>query len=161
MSPLEPFRYALYSLRSLLESGYYMYVIAALGVLLAAAMTYGLGWGSAFWASPWFWPVIGVVLAIGLVVGIRYGVPFLRERYFLKQLGSEYVAAGQESPEEFQAKFQKALQTLKGLAATERARGPLICVLPWYLLIGEGQPGKTSAVKGADLFSPLITPSSG
>lgn len=137
-----------------------MYVIAALGVLLAAAMTYGLGWGSAFWASPWFWPVIGVVLAIGLVVGIRYGVPFLRERYFLKQSGSEYVAAGQESPEEFQAKFLKALQTLKGLPQLKGREDPLY-VLPWYLLIGEGQPGKTSVVKGADLFSPLITPSSG
>ncbi len=160
MSPLEPFRYALYSLRSLFESGYYLYVIAALGVFLAAAMTYGLGWGSAFWASPWFWPVIGVVLVIGLVVGIRYGVPLFRERYFLKQEGSEYAAAGQESPEEFQAKFLKALQTLKGLPQLKGREDPLY-VLPWYLLIGEGQPGKTSVVKGADLFSPLITPSSG
>lgn len=137
-----------------------MYVIAALGVFLAAVMTYGMGWGGAFWASPWFWPVMGVVLVIGLAVGIRYGVPLLRERYFLKQGVSEFVAAGQESPEEFQAKFLKALQTLKGLPQLKGREDPLY-VLPWYLLIGEGQPGKTSVVKGADLFSPLITPSSG
>jgi type VI secretion system protein ImpL len=101
-----------------------------------------------------------VILAVGLFFGIRYGVPLLRERYFLKQPGSEYVAAGQESPEEFQAKFLKALQTLKGLPQLKGREDPLY-VLPWYLLIGEGQPGKTTALRGADLFSPLITPSSG
>jgi hypothetical protein len=50
-----------------------MYVIAALGVFLAAAMTYGLGWGGAFWASPWFWPVVSVICS-SVFFGIRYGV---------------------------------------------------------------------------------------
>jgi len=160
MSPLEPIKSFFYSLRSLLESQYYMYVFAALGAAIVVVAGYGLGWGTAFWESRWFWPVVGVLLLVGLFFGIRYGVPRLRERYFLKQPGSEYVAAGQESPEEFQAKFLKALQTLKGLPQLKGREDPLY-VLPWYLLIGEGQPGKTTALRGANLFSPLITPSGG
>ena len=158
MSPLEPIKSFFYSLRSLFESQYYMYVFAALGAAFAVVAAYGLGWGTALWESPWFWPVVGALALVALFFAVRYGAPRLRERYFLKQSGSEYVAAGQESPEEFQARFLKAVQTLKGLPQLKGREDPLY-VLPWYLLVGEGQPGKTSAVKGADLFSPLIAPS--
>src|SRR5262249_43615344 len=63
-------------------------------------------------------------------------------------------------PEEFQAKFLKALQTLKGLPQLKEKDDPLYA-LPWYLLIGESQSGKTTALKGAGLFSLLIPSSSG
>src|SRR4030095_15229802 len=115
MSFLDPFKSFFQSFTSQLQSDYYIYVFGALGVLLVAGTTYVFGWGPAVFASPWFWGVVALLLVVGIFFGIRYGVPRLRERYFLRKRGSEYVVAGQESPEEFQAKFLKALQTLKGL----------------------------------------------
>jgi type VI secretion system protein ImpL len=157
MALLDPFRNVWQSLLSSFQSQYYLLVVGALGVFVAAIIAYGSGLGAALWNSPWFWLVVIVLAALGLWGGIRYGIPWLRERDFLRRSSSPYLAAGQESPQEFQAKFLKALHTLQGLPQLKGKEDPRY-VLPWYLLIGGERSGKTLAVRGAEVFSPLLTP---
>src|SRR5262245_9069239 len=155
MSFLDPFKSFFQSALSTLQSQYYTFVFIALGLLVAGAATYVWLWAPMLLASPWFWGVVAALAVVGLFFGIRYGIPRLRERYFLRREGSAYVAAGQESPEEFKARFTHAPQTLKGLPQQRGLEYPLY-VLPWYLLTGDTEAGKTAVVKSADLFSPLI-----
>ncbi|MGE0826419.1 MAG: type VI secretion protein IcmF/TssM N-terminal domain-containing protein [Candidatus Binatia bacterium] len=159
MSLLEPFKYFFRYIISTMQYQYYAIILAALGFALAAVITYFWGWDPALLKSPWFWGVVTLLLAVGIVVGIRYGLPRLRESRFLRRESSESVIGGQESPEEFQAKFTKALQTLRGLPQLRGKDSPLYA-LPWYLLIGEEASGKTTALRSADLFSALLPPSS-
>ena len=155
MAFLDPFKSFLQTLLSTLQSQYYTFVIVALGLLVAGAVTYVWLWAPMLLTSPWFWGVVVMLAVVALFCGIRYGIPKLRERYFLRQEGSASVIAGQESPEEFHARFTKALQTLGSLPQLKGRENPLY-VLPWYLLIGEAEAGKTAVVKSADLFSPLL-----
>lgn len=156
MSFLDPFKSFLQSVLSTLQSQYYTFVFVALGLLVAGAATYVWLWAPTVLASPWFWGVVAVLVMVGLFFAIRNGIPWLRERYFLRQEGSASVIAGQESPEEFHARFTKALQTLKSLPQLKGRESPLY-VLPWYLLIGEANAGKTTAIRSAEAFSPLIS----
>jgi len=160
MALLDPFKSVWQTLLSSFQYQYYLLVVGALGVAIAALIVYGSSLGVALWHSPWFWLVVAVFLAIGLWAGVHYGVPWLRERNFLRRSASPYIAAGQESPQEFQAKFVKAVNTLQGLPQLKGKDDPRY-VLPWYLLIGGERTGKTGAVQGAGLFSPLIAPGNG
>jgi type VI secretion system protein ImpL len=121
---------------------------------LLVGTAYQRGWLGAVIASPWFWIVLGLLLLIAIFCAIRFGIPWWREQQFLKRQGSEYLAAGQQSPEELRAKFLFALQTLKGLPQLKGGTDP-VYALPWYLLIGEPAAGKTASIRAADLFSPL------
>lgn len=155
---LDPFKSFFQLLLSQTQSQYYFLVIGVLGLLLAGAVTGLYLWGPVLLASPWFWGFLAVLGGIGIFYGIRYGIPRLREWWFLRKSGSGYVVGGQESPEEFHAKFLKSLQALKTLPRPGSRNGkedPLY-VLPLYLLIGEEQSGKTSLLRAENLFSPLL-----
>lgn len=158
MSFLDPFRQFLQYLASQLQSQYYLYVIGALGAVLAFLLLYASSWGAAIYASRWFWPGLVLLLLVVSVLVIRYSTPRLREQIFVRRHDSQYVSASQESPAEFQAKFLRALDTLKSLPQLKGKDDPLYA-LPWYLLIGETKVGKTSALGATGLFSSL-TPSS-
>ncbi|GFO64717.1 type VI secretion system protein ImpL [Geomonas paludis] len=54
---------------------------------------------------------------------------------------------------ELQQNFRAAVRTLKG--SHLKQEGDPLHVLPWYLLLGAGGSGKTSAVRGARLLSPF------
>lgn len=155
MSFLDPFKSFFQSLSSLLQSQYALLILGALALLLAATITYAFGWGTALFASPWFWVFIAVLIAAGIFAAVRWGLPWWQERRFVGKEGSEYVAAGQASPEEFQAKFLASLQTLQSLPQLRGKADPLYA-LPWYLLIGEGGAGKTVALQKADQFSSVL-----
>ena len=138
MTFLDPLRQFLQYLSSQLQSQYYVYVIGALGAILAFLLLYASNWGAMIYASAWFWPGILLLLVLAIVLGVRYGAPRFKERLFVRQRDSQYVSASQESPTEFQAKFLKTIDTLKRLPQLKGKEDPLY-VLPWYLLIG-GSP---------------------
>jgi hypothetical protein len=155
---LDPFKSFFQLLLSQTQSQYYFLIIGMLGLLLAGAVTGLYLWGPVLLASPWFWGFLAVLGGVGIFYGIRYGIPRLREWWFLRKSGAGYVVGDQESPEEFHAKFLKSLQALKTLPRSRSRTGkedPLY-VLPLYLLIGEEQSGKTSLLRAENLFSPLI-----
>jgi len=143
------------SLKNTLRSRYVIVGAALIALLLILAVLYWLGWLGAMLSSPWFWAVLVVLVAVGIVVAVRWGIPWLQERRFLRQESSDYVVAGEESPEEFRAKFAKALQMLSRLPQLKGAADP-VYALPWYVLIGAAQSGKSAAVQGSGLFSPLL-----
>jgi type VI secretion system protein ImpL len=126
-----------------------------IGLTIILAVLYWLGWLGAILSSPWFWAPLVVLTASGIFVAVRWGIPWLQERRFVRQESSDYVVAGEESPEEFRAKFAKALQMLNRLPQLKGAGAP-VYALPWYVLIGPAQSGKTAAVQAAGLFSPLL-----
>jgi type VI secretion system protein ImpL len=141
-------------LKNLLQSEYTRWIVAAvvaIGVVIAA---YAFGWLGALLGTWWFWLLLALLIAGGIVAGVVWGVPWLREWRFARHEEPAYVAAGEESPEELQAKFLRALQTLKGLPQL-KGKGDPLYALPWYLLIGATGSGKTAALQAADLFSPL------
>lgn len=155
---LDPFKSFFQLLLSQTQSQYYFLIIGVLGLLLAGAVAGFYLWGPVLLASPWIWGFLAVLGGIGIFYGIRYGIPRLREWWFLRKSGSGYVVGGQESPEEFHAKFLKSLQALKTLPRSGSRNGkedPLY-MLPLYLLIGEERSGKTSLLRAENLFSPLI-----
>jgi type VI secretion system protein ImpL len=143
--------------KGLLRSRYTFLIAGLVGVAAMLSTAYWLGWLGAI-VGPWLWVIMSLLAGTGVFAGARWGIPWLRERRFLRKEGSEYMVAGEESPEEFRAKFAKALQMLRSLPQLKGKADPLY-VLPWYLLIGDTQSGKTVAVQGAGVFSPLFTPS--
>lgn len=146
--------------RPLLQARFAPYMAGIMLAIVVLTTAYYRGWLGLVVASSWFWPALGLFLVAALIAGWRWGIPWWRERRFVRRRGSAYVAAGQESPEEFRAKFLFALQTLKGLPQLKGTADP-VYVLPWYILIGDSGAGKTATVRGADLFSPLTAPPDG
>jgi type VI secretion system protein ImpL len=142
-------------IQAALRSRYLIVAAVLIGLLVILGVLYWLGWLGVVLRSPWFWAVLVVLVAIGVFVAVRWGLPWLQERRFVRQEASDYVVAGEESPEEFRAKFAKSLQMLNRLPQLKGAGNP-VYALPWYLLIGAAQSGKTAVVQGAGLFSPLL-----
>jgi type VI secretion system protein ImpL len=132
-------------------------VIFAAGIIIIAALMFELAKLGAFRAlihSRWF-PEIVVGLALVVVLLIIFVVlPWYREYSFVQRLGSGYGAGGEKSPEEFQAKFTAALRQLRNLPR-HASGGDSTYALPWFLIIGTRAAGKTAAIKGSGIFSPL------
>ncbi len=139
-----------------LRSRVTVWAAAAVALVVSVVTIHWMGW----LASPWLWAVVTFCAAIGVFAAIYWGVPRLREQRFLQQEGSQHVIGSGESPEEYRAKFAKALQTLASLPQLKGSSNPLYA-LPWYLLIGGSGSGKTSAVRGSGLFSPLFKSADG
>jgi len=146
------------SAKAVARSAYAAWLAAGAGIIVVLAVAYWFGWLGTLARSSVLWVLLSILAGAVIFAALRWGVPWLQEWRFLRQEGSEYVAAGEESPEEFRAKFAKALQMLQGLPQLKGKADPLHA-LPWYLLIGDGQSGKTTAVRASDLFSPLFPPS--
>jgi len=127
-------------------------VIAAL-VVLVAVVTW-LGVFTAIFHSRWFLEIVAASVAIVLFVVLFWGVPWFREWRFVNQEGSGYRVAGEESPQEFRAKFVSAIRRLKGLPQASGKGDPLYS-LPWFLMLGPAQSGKTAALAAAERFSPI------
>lgn len=142
-------------MQSLVQSRWAMLTAAVGVVIIALVAAAWMGWLHAVGASRWLWPSVLILLALGIFAAIRWGIPWVRERRFVRTEGSEYVVAGQQSPEEFRAKFSKALQALKTLPRL-KGKGDPVYALPWFLLLGEGGGGKTAAVEASGLFSSLL-----
>lgn len=129
------------------------WVAAGVAVVVSLAGSWGLGWLS----LPWILTIVTFLAGIGAFAALYWGLPVLRERRFLQQEGATQVIGSGERPEEFRARFTAALQALAGLPQL-KGRGDPIYALPWYVFIGPGGSGKSAAVRGSGLFTPLFTP---
>ncbi len=123
-----------------------------------------LVFGFVLWLDwPWW---VGLCLLLGLC-GLGLGVIFVRrlllrrrEQRFVQEIiaQDEAFLRRTEGPEkdrlkELQARWKEAVDTLK--RSRLRKYGHPLYVLPWYLIIGESGSGKTTAIKSANLSSPL------
>jgi type VI secretion system protein ImpL len=137
----------------LLQSRVTLWVAAGVALALTVLTARWMGWLT----SPWLWALLTFLAAIGVFAAFYWGIPKLRERRFLHQEGSQHVIGSGDSPEEYRAKFAKALQALAALPQLKGSTNPLY-ELPWYLLLGGSDSGKTSAVRASGLFTPLFKP---
>ena len=132
-------------------------VIVAAGVVIVVALIAGLvrlGIFKSLIHSPWFPEiVIGAALILVLLI-IFVGLPWYRERSFVRRLESGYAVGSEQSPQELQAKFTAALRRLQNLPQ-HAGKGDSTYALPWFLIIGAGVSGKTEAIKSSGIFSAL------
>jgi type VI secretion system protein ImpL len=133
--------------------------VVAAAVAIIAVMVATLWWTGALAAlthSRWR-SEIAIAAAIAIVIAAAlWGLPWYRERSFLRGYGSDYPAAAGASPQEFQARFADAMRRLRQLPRPS-GEADAVHSLPWLLLIGAGGSGKTSAVKASALFTPLTS----
>jgi type VI secretion system protein ImpL len=131
-------------------------LLGAAGATVVAlfALLVWLGLVRALLHSPWLWEIVIALTALVAIVIIVWGIPWWRERSFVQHLGSDYRVAGEESPQEFQAKFTHALQRFRNLPQ-QSGKGEPLYSLPWFLMIGPGGAGKSAALKASGLFSAL------
>ncbi len=113
----------------------------------------------------WFWWGLLFVVAVGIVVVVLWVLPRYRERRFLERLRSEDDKASDEvetSHEQLREKMLDAIRTLKNSPELKRKGGLPLYTLPWYLLIGASQTGKTTLLRQVtQFFSPFAPSSSG
>jgi type VI secretion system protein ImpL len=132
-------------------------MIVAAGAAIVVALIAGLvklGVFRALIHSPWFPEiVVGLVLIIVLLI-VFVGIPWYREYSFVRRLESGYRVGGEQSPQEFQAKFTAALRRFRNLPQNA-GKGDSTYALPWFLIIGAGTSGKTEAIKSSGVFAAL------
>ncbi|MCD6352673.1 MAG: hypothetical protein J7M06_00470, partial [Proteobacteria bacterium] len=109
---------------------------------------------------------VGLTILAGLS-GVWVGFLFLRkyffrrrEKRFVKRIIDQDDSAIEGAPvherqrlKDLQARWQESIDLLR--RSHLRKKGNPLYVLPWYLVIGESGAGKTTAVKGSRLMSPL------
>jgi type VI secretion system protein ImpL len=135
-------------------------IAAAAAIVVIAALIAAMLWTGAFSAlihSRWL-PEIAIAVAAAIALAaVVWGLPWYRERAFLRNYGSDYRAAAGGSPQEFQARFADALRRLRQLPRPP-GDDEAVYALPWFLIIGPGETGKTAALKASGMFSPLTSP---
>jgi type VI secretion system protein ImpL len=107
-----------------------------------------------------------LLLVVGLGVVLQWYLPRYREKRFLARLRSEAaktpVDEAAERQQQLQDSFLEALRTLDNSSALQQQAGLPLYALPWYVLIGESQSGKTALLRSvANTFSPFIRPGPG
>jgi type VI secretion system protein ImpL len=130
-----------------------------LAILLAAALAFALaklGLFTALESTRWLPEILVIVAVIVLLLILFVGLPKYRERSFVQRLESGYRVGGEQSPQEFQAKFAAALRRFRNLPQNA-GKGDSTYALPWFLMIGLPASGKTDAIKASGIFSALTT----
>ena len=143
------------TIKSLAQSRIMQVVAGAIAVLAVAAVAIELRLFRALVHSPWRWEILAAVIALAVFALIFWGIPWFQEWRFVHRESSQYPIAGERSPQEFQAKFARAVHKLRSLPHHNAERDPLYAI-PWYLILG-GQAGKTTALAAAGVFSPLTS----
>jgi type VI secretion system protein ImpL len=142
--------------------------LLTLGVLVLVALVV-LGFRFHWWQTLeqaldiWFW--LGLVLLIlsAVLVVLLWFVPRKREKRFLAELHAadkEQSEPGeQERYAKLQERMQEAVRTLRRSPELRKKEGLPLYALPWYLLLGAGNSGKTtllrSVAKGFPPFNRL------
>jgi type VI secretion system protein ImpL len=132
-------------------------IIIAVAILLALAVKFHLF--ALLTHSRWFPEILAGIVIIIVFAIVFWGIPWFREWRFMRAYGSAARADGGESPQEFRAKFVNAISRLRQLPQLEHSSDP-IHALPWYLTLGAGGSGKTTALASAGLFTPHTQPPS-
>jgi type VI secretion system protein ImpL len=128
---------------------------AFVGIVAIAVIGYKMRWWQALERTlgGWFWVGLLLLLVVSLLVVFLWLIPRYRERRFIAQLASEDAKTPQdgvkESHRRLQEKMHEAIRTLQ-------KNGRPLYDLPWYLLLGASQSGKTTLLQGvAQHFSPF------
>jgi type VI secretion system protein ImpL len=133
--------------------------IVLAGIVVAALLAAGLtrlGVFKALVHSPWRLEIMLGVAVILVLLIIFVGLPWYRERSFVRRMESRYSVGSGASPQEFHAKFTAAMRRFRSLPQPA-GKGDSIYALPWFLMIGAGASGKTEAVKSSGIFSALTS----
>lgn len=135
--------------------------IAIVVVLGLVILGYALGWW--VWlggvVGGWFWSALVLLLAVGILVWVQWFLPRYRERRFLERMRgaeSQTTTAAGESDRQLHDKLQEAIRILKNSPDIRKTGGLALYALPWYLLLGSSQSGKTTLLRSvANDFSPF------
>ena len=136
-------------------------VAAGFGVYL---LTQYLKW-------PW-WTASAIYFGL---LGLVLGLLFLR-KYFLRRREKRFVerviqhdeaiigkkpVGERQQLRDLQEKWKAAVDALR--RSHLKSRGNPLYVLPWYIILGEAGSGKTTAIRGARLHSPMtdVSPAAG
>jgi len=142
------------TIRSVIESPLLRLAAVVVAIVAVIAIAVGLGLFSAIIHSRWFLEICVAAAAMVLLVVIFSGIPWFREWRFVNQNSPGYRAGSGESPQESRAKFLSAISELKSLPQVS-GKGDRLYWLPWYLMLGPSQSGKTAALMASEKFSPL------
>jgi type VI secretion system protein ImpL len=140
--------------RNAIESPVIRLVAAIAAVVALIAVVAWLGLFTAIFHSRWFLEIALAAAAIVVFAVLFWCVPWFREWRFVNQGSSGYRVGGEESPQEFRAKFVSTIGKLKSLPQASGKGDPLYS-LPWFLMLGPAQSGKTAALAAAERFSPI------
>jgi type VI secretion system protein ImpL len=143
-------------------------------IMVAIAISLALRWWqwSGGYVGDWAWWSVFVILLGGciavVVTGTRVLREFLahyREQRFLMGLRAEAQQVPEEGIEQEQRrlreKMQEAIRTVQQSPVLRQKGGLPLYAVPWYLLIGAQQSGKTTLLRSvASSFAPFERPSS-
>jgi type VI secretion system protein ImpL len=137
------------------------------GILALITVGYAMGWWTGLGRSVggWFWWGLLFLLVVGIIVAMLWGIPRYREKRFVDRLKSEDRKAPEDDAEEsrrqLRDKMIEAIRTLERSPDLKQRGGLALYALPWYLLIGASQSGKTTLLQGvASLYAPFGRPHS-
>jgi type VI secretion system protein ImpL len=124
--------------------------IGLVAQLLGLLLLYKEWWG---FSTPWkpVWWTLAAIGAVLLVMGAIWLVVTVRTRWFERKMLQGVGDAGAEELEAIRKNFQDALGKLRRAGHGRNA----IYELPWFLVIGRPQGGKTTAIKNSGLGLPV------
>ena len=139
-------------------------ILKVLLVLLLLTLLAGLSYWIVFVkGKPWWFAAAATAGILGVVFGLLFLKRYLlrrRERKFVQRVIDQDTAAIERAPVterheliELQEKWKEAVKRLQ--QSHLRRRGNPLYVLPWFLVMGESQAGKTSAVMKAGQDTPM------
>jgi type VI secretion system protein ImpL len=152
-----------------LGKGFFLGIIATVAAIAVAII---LGWWerSGRPVGEWAWRGDFALLILGVILAVASGSRALREflaRYreqrFLTGLRASDTATPGEGVEDDQRRLreqmQEAIRTLQQSPDLRNKGGLPLYAVPWYLLIGPGQSGKTTLLRAvASSFPPFERP---
>jgi type VI secretion system protein ImpL len=146
--------------------------------IIAVVATAALAFAMLLWeqsgrpVGEWFWWTFLLILIAGMVAmalagiaAIRAFLPRFREQRFLAHRRSEGAKApeegGGEEQRQLREKMLEAIRTLQKSPDLRKKGGMPLYTVPWYLLIGASQSGKTTLLRSvANSFAPFARPPS-
>jgi type VI secretion system protein ImpL len=149
------------------------FLLGIIAIVAAIVMSIALAW----WGRPggysggWVWWSVFVILTGGLIAVVLAGTRALREfitRYREQRFLTALRAAEKQVPVEgmegdqrrLREKMQEAIRTLQQSPELRKKGGLPLYAVPWYLLIGASQSGKTTLLRSvASSFAPFERPS--
>lgn len=150
--------------KKLVTSKVTLVIVGLLALIVIAIRGLQMGW----WArlaetlGAWLW-VILLAIAAGLTVAVLRLLPRYREKRFLNRLRAEEPPSDEVGAHyrRLQEKLQNAIETLEQAPELKQKKGSPLYALPWYLLIGASQAGKTTLLQGvANTLTPFVRPGS-
>jgi type VI secretion system protein ImpL len=146
-------------LKKSLKGAFWLCIIVFLA-FIALGLVFILDW------PIWSWILVAAgFVAAGLAGfwGYRAWI-WRRERHFVNEIISqdedslaEATPSEKERQRALRTKWQEAVEVLR--RSHLKKYGNPLYVLPWYMVIGEGETGKTTAIRNAQLSSPFASPS--